>query len=804
MKVSLNWLQNYIDLQESPEKIVELLTQSGLEVASLLNWEVIKGGLEGLVIGEVVTCEKHSNADRLKVVQVEVDKDAPLSIVCGAPNVAVGQKVIVAPAGTTIYNQQGEELKIKRTKVRGVVSEGMICAEDEIGVGDAHDGIMVLDTTLAPGTPAARHFKFQKDKIVEIDLTPNRGDACSHIGVARELGALLDRSVQLPSVDGFRLIEKPLLPIHVEVQDYRDCPRYSGVVVEGITVKESPRWLRDQLRSIGIHPVNNVVDVTNFVMHELGQPLHAFDYDQIVGSRITVGKLEQGINFVTLDDKARRLNGEELMVCDAKGGLCMAGVLGGKRGSIHASTQRVFIESAYFTPSVVRKGASYHALKTEASFRYERGTDPDITVYALKRAVLLLQEMAEGSIASEVIDIYPQKIARSQIKISYKNIARLIGVTIPETNIKKILHRLDIAVSEETADGFVAYVPPYRVDVCREVDVIEEIVRIYGYDRLEVSGELGSSYLADVVDIGQRRQHEIATLLADNGYHEICTNSLTKSSYATVAEEADGREKVSILNPLSDLLNVLRDTLLFSGLEVIAHNINRKQTDLKLFEFGRAYHKVEEQYLERHRLGIWLTGNVESLNWIRKPRSVAFHDINAAIYKTLYKLGITTFTSNLFSDRLYEYGVQITVDKKLLLSVGKLRSTILEHVGIGQEVFFADVDWEVLQQVASSVEAYQEISKFPPVRRDLSLVLDQTVTFDAINKTIAQQAEKLIKEIAVFDVYQGDTLAPDKKAYTLSFLMQGKDKTLDERTIDKVVKRLIVAFERQLGAIIRE
>jgi phenylalanyl-tRNA synthetase beta chain len=802
MKISFNWLKDYIQILESPKEVAQLLTQSGLEVVGMAAFEPVKGSLQGLVVGQVITCEKHPNADQLKITFVDVGKSAPLRIVCGAPNVQAGQKVVVAPVGAQLYNHEGITLKIKKTKIRGEVSEGMLCAEDEIGLGHVHEGIMVLDTPLAPGTPAAQHFNIQPDTMLEIDLTPNRADACSHIGIARELGALLDCSIRYPALEKFKVVTQSL-PLQVEVLDYTACPRYSGVLISGVTVQQSPLWLKDKLRSIGLSPINNIVDVTNFVLHELGQPLHAFDYDQIVGKKIVVKPLKPGTSFVTLDGITRKLVGAELMVCDQAGGIGMAGILGGKRTSIHPGTQNIFLESAYFAPGVIRKAAKQHAITTDASFRYERGIDPNLTVHALKRACLLLQEMARGEIASTLIDLYPEKIQNFRVKVHYRNITRLLGLCIPKAAIKQILGRLDIVISHEGEDSFVASVPPYRVDVKREVDVIEEIVRIYGYDRIEVTGKLGSTYLAGAMHPEQNKlRYSVSELLAANGYHEIYTNSFTKSSYARLIDALD-KQHVAILNPLSEVLDVLKPTLLFTGLEVVAHNINRKQPDLKLFEFGKTYRQEGQQYVENNRLGIWLTGNIEAINWLRKPQEVTFQDMHTMLHKVLHKLNFTDFVVQPFQDPLYQTGIQVVLEQTQLLTAGKVHQSLLEYMGIKQPIFFADIDWEILLSKRKPLNQYQKISKFPLVKRDISLVLNKSISFEAVRSIIAQQKNKLIKDVTVFDVYQGGALEQGKKAYTLRFVLQGKDKTLDDKTIDQVMVHLMRAFEDQLGASIR-
>lgn len=806
MKISLSWLKNYVPILESAQEIAQLLTQSGLEVVSITPSEPIEGSLNGLLVGQVITCENHPNADRLKLTLVDIGQDTALRIVCGAPNVQVGQKVVVAPVGTTIRNQTGTSLKLKKANIRGEISEGMLCAEDEIGLSPTHDGIIVLHTSLPPGTPAIQYFNGQSDQILEVDLTPNRADACSHLGIARELGAILGRSLCYPSVKSVQKINlnAQILPIQVDVLDDSACPRYSCITISGVKIGPSPPWLRDRLKAIGLNPINNIVDVTNFVMHELGQPLHAFDYDQIVGKKITVKQLGQEADFVTLEGTSKKLNGTELMVCDQLGAISMAGIVGGQRAGIHSNTQNIFLESAYFLPGLIRMAAKQHAIKTDASFRYERGTDPNLTVYALERAYLLIQEVAPGAIASEFIDGYPEEIKNVNIEMRYNHIKKLLGKTIPKSTIKKILTRLAIRVTHENPAGFLASVPPYRVDVTREVDVIEEIARIYGYHRIEGKENLGSTYLAPQSQPSHHKLwNEVATLLANNGYHEIYTNSLTKSCYTELIDSAHKQQHIALCNPLSEALNVLRQTLLFGGLEAILHNLNRKQTDIKFFERGKVYYQSGQQYMEKDRLGIWLTGNMEAVTWLKKPQAAVFHDLNAVLYKVLHKLGITEFVCEPFQSGLYQTGIQVLLHQKQLLTAGEVNQKLLSCTNIGQSVFFADIDWDVLLSNWLPLRRYREFSKFPLVKRDISLVLDKSVSFESVKKVIAQQHNNLIQNFFIFDVYEGGKLGHEKKAYGLRFVLQGQEKTLDEKTIDQVVQRLESAFKSQLGAVIR-
>lgn len=802
MQISLNWLKDYIQISERPEEVAKLLTQSGLEVAGTTSFEPVKGGLKNLVIGQIVTCENHPNADQLKTTRIDVGQHVPLHIVCGAPNVCVGQKVVVAPVGTLLRNHEGTARKIKKIKIRGELSEGMICAADEIGLGDLHTDIIVLDTSLAPGTPVDQCFNAPPDTIFEIDVTPNRVDACSHIGVSRELSALLNHPVQYPDVSQFKLGTQSL-PIHIEIPDHSVCPRYSGITISGVTVRQSPPWLIDRLRAIGLSPINNIVDVTHFVLHELGQPIHAFDYDQIVGQRMMIKQCDPQTSFVTLDERTKNLSGTELMICDQKGSISMAGIIDSKRTSIHANTQNIFLASAYFLPSVIRKSTKQHAITTDTSFLCERGTDPNLTVYALQRACLLLQGMTQGAIASTLIDRYPQKIEHFKVKVHYRNIKRLLGLYIPKAVIKDILSRLEIVISHEEAESFVASIPPYRVDVRREVDVIEEVIRIYGYDRIEVTGTLGSTHLARTIQPEQNKlRHQVATLMVANSYHEIYTNSLTKSSYAGLTD-AVSEQHVAIINPISKVLNVLRTTLLFSGLEVVARNINRKQQDLKLFEFGTTYRQDGQHYIENNRMGIWLTGNIEATNWMRKPQEATFQDMHAVLHQILHMLHCVAFTTQTFQSPCCQQGIQILQDVTQVLTAGQVHPSLLKDIGINQPVFFADIDWSALLRTYRPLNRYQSISKFPPVKRDLSLVLNETVNFETINKVITQQNDKLIKNVAVVNVYTGDRLSHGEKTYTLRFLLQAQDKTLHEKTIEQVMVRLIRAFEAQLGAVIK-
>jgi phenylalanyl-tRNA synthetase beta chain len=818
MKISLNWLKEYIQLDQTPEEIAAMLTASGLEVENIEKIEKLPGGLQGVVIGEVERCEKHPNADKLSLTTVNIGTDL-VPIVCGAPNVATGQKVLVATVGTTLHPTEGEPFKIKKAKIRGEASEGMICAEDELGLGHSHAGIMVLDTSLPAGTPAAEYFQLEDDVIFEIGLTPNRADAASHMGVARELQALLRRKMQLPDVSEFR-IENTDNRIEVEVQNLEACPRYSGLTISDIQVGESPQWLKDRLQSIGLEPINNVVDVTNFVLHELGQPLHAFDAAEISGNKVVVRTEAGGTTFTTLDEKERKLQAEDLMICNAEGGMCIAGVFGGIKSGVKESTRAIFLESAYFSPDWIRRTAQHHGLKTDASFRFERGTDPHITEYALKRAAMLIKEVAGGYISSEIIDIYPKKIEDFRIEASYRAINRLIGKELSQEEVNSILESLDITLTEKHAEGFTALVPPYRVDVQRQADLVEEVLRIYGYDNIEISENLSSSYLAEFPAVDENLQRRrVSESLAANGFFEIFTNSLTKPEYARAADFIDESRTVEILNKLSEDLGAMRQTLLFSGLEVIAHNINRRQKDLRLFEFGKTYEQAGKGYIEKKQLAFWMSGNAEAEHYLQAPRPVAFHDIRLAAEKVLSLFGIKEYTSAVIHEKGLAYGIEImyngrsnsktnkqeTASPEPLIRMGKVLPKLAALAGVKQEVFWAQINWEELLKRYSKQELrFQPISRFPEVRRDLSLVIDKNVLFEDIRRITERQENRLIKRIGVFDVYEGDKIAENKKAYALSFILQDEEKTLTDKAIDKTMQRLISTFEEQLGAVIRK
>ncbi|MEM7107888.1 MAG: phenylalanine--tRNA ligase subunit beta [Bacteroidota bacterium] len=805
MKISYNWLKQYIEIDEPAEKIGRRLTDTGLEVEGIEKIEPVKGGLHGVVIGKVLTCEKHPNADKLKVTTVDIGGDEPSPIVCGAPNVAVGQKVIVATVGATLYPKGREPFKIKKAKIRGEVSQGMICAEDELGVGTSHNGIMVLSTELANGTPALEFFDFEDDYVFEIGLTPNRADAASHIGTARDLKAVLHKEIRWPTVDNFK-VDSNDKAIEVTVENAEACPRYSGVTIADVTVQESPEWLQRRLRSIGLSPINNVVDVTNFVLHETGQPLHAFDLDEIDGNKVIVKTLPAGSTFTTLDEKKRKLKSTDLMICNGKSeGMCIAGVFGGLHSGVKESTKDVFLESAYFSPDYIRKTAQFHQLKTDASFRYERGTDPRMTLYALKRAASLIKEITEGTIASEVTDIYPQEVLDFEVHVKYKHVSRLLGIELSKDKVFEILNSLDIRTQELDENEFVAYVPPYRVDVSREADVIEEILRIYGFNNIELPGSFSSDYLAEFPSIDtDKAQQRITELLTNRGFYEIITNSLTKPAYAEKAENIDSGISVSILNKLSEDLGVLRQSLLYNGLETVSHNINRKQSDLKLFEFGKTYSVIEKKYQERKRLGIYLTGFIIPETWRSPSKSVDFYHLSEIIEVVLKRFNITVGDSSPIHDYPFEFGIEFKTNRGILVRFGKVRGAVLQDFGIKQQLFYADIDWDLLLSLTKNNIAYREVSKYPEVRRDLSLVIDKSVMYDEIQALALQSEKQLLRRINVFDVYEGKEIGEDKKAYALSFTLQDNQKTLTDKVIDKAMGKMMKLFESELGAVIRQ
>ncbi len=808
MKISYNWLKQFIKTDWNAERTGDLLTDLGLEIEGIETYESVKGGLKGIVIGEVLTCEQHPNADRLKVTTVNIGEDAPLQIVCGAPNVAAGQKVPIATIGTTLYTEEGEAWTIKKGKIRGEESHGMICAEDELGLGKSHDGIMVLDADIEVGTLAANLFEVENDEVFEIGLTPNRADAMSHYGVARDLKAgLLQKEVSLelitPSVSSYH-VDARAYKIDVDVLDNEKAPRYCGVTISGIKVETSPAWLQHRLKSIGLSPINNIVDITNYVLHELGQPLHAFDGDRISGNKIEVKTCETGTKFTTLDGVERELHEEDLMICDANKPMCIAGVFGGIDSGVTENTSRIFLESAYFNPVSVRKTAKRHGLNTDASFRFERGIDPNLTEYALKRAALLILEIAGGEITSDIVDAYPKKIKDFEVRLSFDNAKKLIGEEIPKETIKSILSSLDIKVNNVTEAGLGLTVPAFRNDVQREADIIEEILRVYGYNNIATTTKLNASISNSSKFEDYKLQNIIGNQLASQGFFEIMANSLTSPKYVELSEDLNEAHNIKMLNPLSSDLEVMRQSLLFSGLEAVAHNINRKRNDLKLFEFGKTYHQYAESREEYKHLSLFVTGNKTEERWNSPSNPTDFFYLKGTIEVVLQRLGLTRFKSAPNKSDILSEGMSFSIGKKKLVEFGLVKKSVLKHFGISQNVLFADFNWDnVLEMAQHNKIKFNAISKYPSIRRDFALLLDEKVTFQDID-TIAKQTEKqLLKSVNLFDVYEGKKLPSGKKSYAVSFTFQDERKTLNDKQIDKIMSKLQSNFESKLDAELR-
>ena len=808
MKISYNWLKQFIKIDWSAEKTSELLTDLGLEVEGIDVFQSIKGALKGIVVGHVLTCEQHPNADRLKITTIDVGEKLPLNIVCGAPNVAKGQKVAVAKIGTTLYNNEGEVWTIKKGKIRGEESHGMLCAEDEIGLGKSHDGIMILEAALEIGTALADHYNFEDDLVYEIGLTPNRSDAMSHYGVARDLMAGLSQhgintKLISPSVSGFH-IDNRGLKIDINVDDKIKAPRYCGLTISNIVVKDSPQWLQNRLKSIGLSPINNIVDTTNYVLHDLGQPLHAFDADKITGKKINIKTVKSGTKFITLDGVERSLHEEDLMICDQDKPLCIAGVFGGENSGVTQSTSSIFLESAYFNPISIRKTAKRHALNTDASFRFERGIDPNITKYALKRAALLITEIAGGKITSDLIDEYPNKIEDSQVFLSFDKTYKLIGQEIPKETIKSILSALEIKVNNITETGLGLTIPAYRNDVQREVDVIEEILRVYGYNNIGITNKLNASISNTSKFENHKIENIVANQLVGQGFYEIMTNSLTTDKYNSISEQLDPDNNVKILNPLSTDLSIMRQSLIFSGLETLAFNINRQQSDLKLFEFGKTYHDFDDQKEEFNHLSILITGSKTEKRWNSKKTEVGYFYLKGLVTGIFDRLGIKKFKSLPLSNDIFSEGQQLSVGKHFLVEFGSLKTNALNNFGISQNVLCANFNWNnLLKVINQNTIKFKDISKYPEVKRDLSLLIDEDITFEKLYKLAKQSENNYLKDINLFDVYRGDKLENGKKSYSISFTLQDNKQTLKDSQIDKIMSKIQKRFESELGAELR-
>mgnify|MGYP000267584545 CR=1 FL=1 len=817
MKVSYNWLRDYISTELPAEEAAKILTNTGLEVEGIEHFDSVEGGLEGLYVGRVTSCRQHPNADKLSTTTVDIGGDRELPIVCGAPNVAEGQKVVVAPVGTTL-SVKGQPLEIKKTKIRGEVSEGMICAEDEAGLGDTHEGIIVLDDEAPVGKPLKDYFNVEKDTVFEFDLTPNRIDGASHIGAARDLAAFLNlqepTSLHLPSTASFAK-DTDGLNIPVEVVDQKACPRYSGLTIEGIQVASSPEWLQNRLKAVGLNPINNLVDISNYVLMETGHPLHFFDADQIGGGKIIVQKLPEGTPFKTLDQEERSLSGDDLMICDAEKPIAMAGVMGGVESGVSENTTRIFIESAYFNPKTIRNTAKRHMLSTDASYRFERGADPNNTLYALKRAAILVKQIAGGQIACDIVDVYPEPIERARVRLHLSHLYHMTGQTIPTDKVRQILQSLDISIEHEQNEALELRIPTYRVDVTREVDVIEEILRIYGFNQIETSEKLNTSLTHTQGLDKEKYTEQISTLLTGMGFYEIMSNSLTKSDYYKNLTSLPEQQLVYLHNPLSQDLNSMRQSLLFGGLEAIAHNIKRQKSDLKLFELGNCYSRRPQsqdqgdplsQYHEQNHLGLFLTGNFTRENWMLEQKQASFFHMKGYIEAILAKLGFNPrqFKKEELENDIYAQALIYKFKKRPIARVAMVDDQLLKRFDIENPVFYGDLNWDQLLAYAqNNVVEYREISKFPRVRRDLALLVDQGVRFDQIESLAFQSERKVLREVSLFDVYQGEKLGKNKKSYAVSFILQDEKQTLKDKQIDKIINKLIKTFQDKLGAEIR-
>ncbi|MCI7460976.1 MAG: phenylalanine--tRNA ligase subunit beta [Parabacteroides merdae] len=820
MNISYNWLKDYLDFDLQPDEVAVALTSIGLETGGVEEVQTIKGGLEGLVIGEVLTCEEHPNSDHLHITTVNVGGAEPLQIVCGAPNVAAGQKVVVAVNGTKLYD--GDEcFTIKRSKIRGVESNGMICAEDEIGIGTDHAGIIVLPADAVVGTPAKEYYNVKSDYVLEVDITPNRVDATSHFGVARDLAAYLKQNgkpanLKRPSVDAFK-IDDEVPAIEVVVENKEACLRYSGITIKNVTVKESPEWLQNRLKVIGLRPINNVVDITNYILHGVGQPLHSFDADKIKGNKVVVRSATEGAKFVTLDGVERTLTDRDLMICNVEEPMCIAGVFGGLDSGVTEQTKNVFLESATFHPTWIRKTARRFGLNTDASFRYERGLDPNQTVEVMKRAALLIQEVAGGTITGAIQDIYPVPVAPYRVELTYDKVNTLIGKVIPVETVKSILESLEMKIVSETAEGLVIDVPVYRIDVQRDVDVIEDILRIYGYNNVEFSDNVKSNLSYQTpTDRSYKLQNLISEQLCGCGFNEILNNSLTRSAYYDNLSTYPVSHCVMLMNPLSADLNCMRQTLLFGGLESVEHNAKRKNGNIRFFEFGNCYdynidHKKEGETLaefsEDYRLGLWVSGSRVDNNWAHPNEKSSVYELKAYVENILVRLGVNlqkVIFGNLAND-IYSAGLSITTSSgRQLGTMGIVSPKICKELDIETDVYYAELSWTLLmKEIKKSKVTFSEISKFPAVKRDLALLLEKNVQFAEIEKIATESERKLLKDVALFDVYEGKNLPAGKKSYAVSFYLQDEGKTLNDKQIDAIMKKIQTNLEQKLGAQLR-
>ncbi len=820
MNISYKWLKEYVDFSLSPQEVCDALTSEGLEVDSLEEVQSIKGGLKGLYVGEVLTCEMHPNSDHLHVTTVDLGRETPSQIVCGAPNVAAGQKVIVADLGCILYDGD-KEFVIKKSKLRGVESFGMICAEDEIGVGTSHDGIIVLPEDAKVGMPAAEYYHLESDWLIEVDITANRADALSHWGVARDLYAWLKRngyetSLHRPDCEGFK-VDDETLPIDVEILNNEACKRYACISLTGCSVKESPEWLQNKLRVIGLRPINNIVDITNYIMMAYGQPLHCFDADMVVGKKIVVKTMPNGTPFVTLDGVEHKLSDKDLAICNAEEPMCIAGVFGGKGSGTYDSTVDVVLESAYFHPTWIRKSARRHGLSTDASFRFERGIDPNGIIYALKQAAILCKELAGAKVSMQIKDVYPEPIPNAVVTLKYDYLTQLIGKELPKEVVKGICDSLEMKILSENADGLDLEIPAYRVDVQRPCDVVEDILRVYGYNNIEIPTQLKSSLvIKNEEDVKHKLENLVSEQLVGCGFNEILNNSLTKSAYYNGLNHYSEERLVRIYNPLSSDLNVMRETLLFGGLESLEHNIKRKNPNLKFFEFGNVYSYSAEKhnadnpqaaYTEECHLGLWLTGKKVSGSWTHPDEDSSFYELKAYVENILRRIGLN-FSSVVFdtSDNdIFSAGISIkTRGGKLLAEIGVLCKKLLKAFDIDSDVYYAELNWaQLMNAISKKVVSFRDISKFPPVSRDLALLVDKATPFVDIEKIAYQSEKKLLKKVELFDVYEGKNLPAGKKSYAVNFILQDEEKTLTDKHIEAVMNKIIANLKRQLGAELR-
>jgi phenylalanyl-tRNA synthetase beta chain len=818
MKISYNWIKDYLEIDLEPSKVAEILTGIGLEIEGMDEWVSVKGGLKGVVIGEVLTCKKHPDADKLSVTTVDIGASQPIQIVCGAPNVSAGQKVPVATVGTVVFKGD-ESLEIKRSKIRGELSEGMICAEDELGLGNSHDGIMILDKDAKPGTAADSYFRIARDFVFEIGLTPNRIDSGSHFGVARDLAAYLNinsglkSKAVLPSIKDFKP-DNHDNPYEVIIENTTDCQRYTGITISGVTIGESPEWLKNKLRAIGLNPINNVVDITNFVQNEIGQPLHAFDADTIEGKKVIIRNLPDKSKFITLDSFERTLSSRDLMICNSKEGMCIAGVFGGIKSGVSSTTKNIFLESAYFNPVAIRKTSKRHGLQTDASFRFERGADPNITPWALKRAIMMIKEIAGGHISSDVIDIYPDPIKNAIIEVSHNNINRLIGKCIDRSVLKCILTLLDICIRNEKGDNLTLEIPAYRVDVKREADVVEEILRIYGYNNVDISNHVNSTLSYPEKPDKKKVINIISDLLSANGFSEIMCNSLNPATWYEQSADFEKDQLVMLANPLSSDLNAMRQSLIYGGLSSVSWNINRQNPDLKFYEFGHCYfyHKSRDSYPEAHNyiektsLDLFITGYPDHQSWNCKTNPTDFFILKSEVEMVLSRVGIKpeSLATGESDKKYFAESLTYLYNNKVLAEAGRISKNYLQKFDIGQEVYYGHIEWDFLMKIIKNHSiSFRELPKYPSVRRDLALLLDKEIKFGMVRDIAFKTERNILTDVNLFDVYESDNLGKNKKSYAVSFTLRDDLKTLTDKNIDKVMSNLIRVFGKELNAQIR-